>query len=92
VFSPTNSNDKGKLYKNKWITKGIKISCINKRKLYSSYRHNPNEETKRRYWLYSKILSNVVKETKKKYYNTKVLTSSNKCKATWDIINEIIGH
>ena len=26
------------------------------------------------------------------YYNKKVLTSSNKCKATWDIINEITGH
>jgi exonuclease III len=52
--------------KKNWITKGIKISCSNKRKLYLSYRHNPNEETKRRYWQYSKILSNVVKEAKKK--------------------------
>jgi hypothetical protein len=53
--------------KNKWITKGIKISCSNKRKLYLSYRQNPNEETKTRYWLYSKILTNVVKEAKKIY-------------------------
>jgi hypothetical protein len=26
------------------------------------------------------------------YYNKKVLTSSNKNKATWDIINELTGH
>jgi hypothetical protein len=61
VFSPTNSNNKGKFYKEERITKGIKISCNNKRKLYLSYGQNPNEETKRCYWLYNKILSNVVK-------------------------------
>ena len=52
--------------KNKWITKGIKISCNNKRKLYLSYRQNPNEETKKYYRLYNKILTNVFKGAKKK--------------------------
>ena len=83
---------KNNFTKNKWITKGIKISCNNKRKLYLSYRQNPNEETKKYYRLYSKILTDVIKEAKKIYYNKKVLTSSNKCKATWDIINEINEH
>jgi hypothetical protein len=81
---------KNNFIKTKWITKGIKISCNNKRKLYLSYSQNPNEETKRHYRLYSKILTNVVKEAKKKY-NTKVSTSSKKTKAAWDIINET-GH
>jgi len=78
--------------KNNWITKGIKISCNNKRKLYLSYRQNPNEETKKYYRLYNKILTNVIKEAKKIYFNKKVSKSSKKCKATWDIINEITGH
>ena len=52
--------------KNKWITKGIKISCNNKRKLYLSYRRNPTEAKKKYYWLYSKILTNVINEAKKK--------------------------
>jgi hypothetical protein len=51
--------------KNKWITKGIKISCDNKRKLYFSYTQNPNEEANRHYQRYSKILTNVIKEEKK---------------------------
>jgi hypothetical protein len=34
----------------------------------------------------------VIKEAKIIHYNKKVLTSNNKCKATWDIINEITGH
>ena len=42
--------------------------------------------------LYNKILTNVIKEAKKIYFNKKVSKSSNKCKATWDIINEITGH
>jgi CRISPR/Cas system-associated exonuclease Cas4 (RecB family) len=83
---------KNNFTKNKWITKGIKIYCNNKRKLYLNYRENPNKEIKKYYRLYSKILTNVIKEAKKIYYSRKVLTSSNKCKATWDIINEITGH
>jgi hypothetical protein len=78
--------------KKNWINKGIKISCSNKRKLYLGYRQNPNEETKRRHWLYSTILSNVVKEAKKMYYDSRVLTTNNKCKTTWDINNEITGN
>jgi hypothetical protein len=31
-------------------------------------------------------------EAKKIYFKYKVSKSSNKCKATWDIINEITGH
>jgi hypothetical protein len=34
---------------NKWITKGIKISCIKKRNLYLACRHNTNETTKQHY-------------------------------------------
>jgi len=35
----------------------------------------------------------VIKEAKKNIYlNKKVSKSSNKCKAMWDIINEITGH
>ena len=78
--------------KNKWITKGIKISCNNKRKLYLSYRLNPKKKSLNHYKLYCKILTNVIKEAKKIYYNKKVLKANNKCRVTWDIINEISGH
>jgi hypothetical protein len=56
---------KKNLTKNKWITKGIKISCSTKRKLYLFCRLHPNEETKRHYQLYSKILANVIRAAKK---------------------------
>jgi hypothetical protein len=59
------------LTNNKWITKGIKISCKNKRKLYLAYRQNTNGEIKRHYLLYSRILANVIREAKTMYYNKK---------------------
>ena len=52
--------------KNKWITKRIKISCDNRRRLYLSYRQNPNEEANRYYRRYSKILTYVIKDAYKK--------------------------
>ena len=56
---------KKNLIKHKWITKGIKISCSTKRKLYLTCGKHPNEETKRHYQLYNKILANVIREAKK---------------------------
>jgi hypothetical protein len=83
---------KKNLIKNKWITNGIKIFCNTKRKLYLIYRQRHNEEIKRHYQLYSKILANVLREAKKVYYNKKFLKSNNKSKTTWNIIKEISGH
>jgi len=40
---------KKNLIKSKWITKGIKISCSTKRKLYLTCRQHPNKETKQYY-------------------------------------------
>jgi hypothetical protein len=77
---------------NKRITKGIKISCNNKRKLYLACRHHNNEEIKRYYRLNSNILANVIREAKKIYYSKKILRSNNKYKTTWDIIQEVSGH
>jgi hypothetical protein len=56
---------KKNLIKNKWITKGIKISCSTTRKLYLPCRQHPNEEIKRHYQLQGKILANVIREAKK---------------------------
>ena len=64
-FPPQTKAVKNNTIKNRWITKGIKISCDNKRKLYLSYRQNPNEKAIRHYRQYSKILTNVIKEAKK---------------------------
>jgi len=80
-----------KLTNNKWITKGIKISCKDKIKLYLACRQNNNKEIKLHYRVYSRILANVIREAKTMYYNKKILKSNNKYKTTWDIIKEVTG-
>jgi hypothetical protein len=45
---------------NPWITRGIKISCYNKRTLYLSCRNSNDINLKNRYRRYTRILSNVI--------------------------------
>ena len=68
---------------NAWLSKGVKISCCNKRKLYKLQRDN-NDPT---LTTYCKTLTKVIKLAKQKYYNSLISCSSNKNKTIWNIIN-----
>jgi hypothetical protein len=48
-----------------WLTKGIKISCNQKRELYLTVRESNEIECKLHYKHYCKMLSKVIKEAKK---------------------------
>jgi hypothetical protein len=50
---------------NPWITRGIKISCHNKRILYLNCRNSNDKNLKNRYKRYCRTLSNVIKAAKK---------------------------
>jgi hypothetical protein len=69
-----------------WITKGIKTTCNNKRKLYLICRESDDPELKTYYENYCKILSRVIITAKKLCYSNKLLNSENKYKTTWSII------
>lgn len=72
-----------------WITKGIKISCLNKRKLYLNYRNSSNVDFKNHYKKYSQILAKVIATAKNLYYNNLISQADNKQKVTWNIINTL---
>ena len=74
-----------------WLTQGIKISCINKRKLYLISRHSHDQNKKIHYRRYCKVLAEVIKLAKRKYYNNLLTNSTNKTRTTWNIINENIN-
>ena len=77
-----------------WLTKGIKISCRNKRKLFQIYRNSKDRNDsaiKNYYKRYCKILADVIKTAKMNYYNNLIFRSTNKTKTTWNIINEDIN-
>ena len=70
-----------------WITKGIKISCLNKRRLYLNYRSNNVDLN--HYKGYCQILSKVITTAKNLYYNKLISQADNKQKITWNIINTL---
>ena len=74
-----------------WLTQGIKISCINKRKIFLISRNSNDREIKNHYKKYCKVLEDVIKLAKKIHYNNLLVNSSNKTKNMWSIINENIN-
>jgi hypothetical protein len=65
-----------------WLTQGIKISCINKIKLFLNSRNSNDCEIKNYYKKYCKVLADVIKLAKKIHYNNLLVNSSNKTKTT----------
>lgn len=74
----------------KWISKGIKKSCVTSRILRLSYYKKRCENAKYKYQNYSKLLKKCILKAKKQTNNKYVLNSENKCKATWRIIQDEI--
>jgi hypothetical protein len=72
-----------------WITLGIKTSSRHTAEFYLTCRNSNNLEIKRHYQVYCKILSNVIKEAERIYHDKNFQKSSNKCKATWDVIKKL---
>lgn len=74
--------------KNKWLSKGLKISCIKKRTLYYEYQHNAVSKSyhKKKYHNYTKILKKCISQSQRINNNIFFNNSKNKCKATWSII------
>jgi len=73
--------------KKAWLTKGIKISCQQKRDLYILYKTTSNPNFKHYYKSYTKILTAVIKAAKKKkHYNKLFSRSKNKVKTMWNLV------
>ena len=75
-----------------WVTKGIKISCANKRKLYLTYRNSNNPSRKERCKKYCRILSKVKETSKKQHYNTLILNSKDRQKTAWKVIKTLTNY
>lgn len=70
----------------KWITKGIKKSCLSKRYLKSKYHKNRTYENKLKYNKYAKILNKCINMSKKQTSNDFIYKAKNRCRATWKLI------
>lgn len=71
-----------------WLTKGIKLSCKNKRLLKILTIKINNPIINKYYKNYEKILKLTVNKAKKLHYINKIKMSQNKTKTMWNIIHE----
>jgi hypothetical protein len=74
-----------------WLTSGIRISSINKKKLYLAQRNSNNINLISFYKKYCKILTSVIKLAKKHNNNNIISISSNKIKTTWNIVKSTLN-
>lgn len=73
--------------KQRWISKGLKISCKTKRLLRYKYYTTKLSSFKQKYYLYSKVLQKCIYRSKKNMNVKYIVNSKNKCRATWSVIN-----
>lgn len=71
----------------KWISKGIRLCSKKQRKLLWKYRMNSSYENKTTFKTYSQRLKKIIKLTQKAQNNYIINNAQNKCKASWQIIN-----
>jgi hypothetical protein len=76
---------------NQWITTGIKTSCKHKMFLYIMSKITNCSKIKAHYNQYCNLLRKVVTKAKAVYYNELLTSSTNKTRATWNIINKEMG-
>lgn len=81
-----------KFSKIKCITKGLKDSFINKRKLRNQFYNSRTVENKMKFKRYSKILRKCLNSLQCSCNLNHIIRSNNKCKATWDVVKRSMGN
>lgn len=76
----------------KWITKGLRRSCKTKRTLRFKFYERKNQESRLKYYKYSKLLRRCIDGSQKIYNDTFIANSKNMCRAAWKVINDETKH
>ena len=77
--------------KKPWITKGIMKSIKTRNRLYKLYLHNPSVLNNNNYKKYRNKLTSIIRTSRKLYYSQKLNKVSSNSRATWRVINNIMG-
>lgn len=76
------------IHKPKWVSRGVKICSRKKKDLLWKFRSNSTKDNKLKYLNYCKLFKKIIKLTKRAQNNHKIITSHNKTKTAWRIINK----
>lgn len=78
--------------KQKWISRGLKISCKTKRSLRYKYYANKTIANRTKYLSYAALLKKCIHNSKQQSNIKFINNSKNKCRATWTVIQEQISN
>jgi len=81
----------GKKPKNKWMSKGLKISSKNMRCLNSERKKSSDLQVMQHFLEYKRIYRKLLRQAKRKYHDECIQNADNKSKATWKIVNSELG-
>ena len=79
------------LINNRWITKGIKVSCKRKKELFVLCKIINNDNLKQHYKKYCRILTKIIRSAKKLHYNNIIFRSKNRKKAPGKLLTMNVG-
>ena len=77
--------------KNPWITKGILTSIKKRNRLYKIFIQKPTNQNHNNYKKYRNKLTNIIRTSRKLYYSQQLHKVNSNSRATWQVINEILG-
>ena len=75
----------------KWITKGIRISCRKKMKLYRKYLKKPTEENQRQWKNYRNFLRGICKKAECEYFKKIISDTNGSIKRLWQKFRPILN-
>ncbi|KAK3911933.1 putative RNA-directed DNA polymerase from transposon BS [Frankliniella fusca] len=87
-FKKLNTNKKDK---KDWITKGIKVTSLNFRKLCKQVKTSNEPELKKYFTQYRKIYRKVIDDAKRLSVKSEIMNAKNITKTTWKVINRNMG-
>lgn len=71
-----------------WITPGIKKSCESKRELFIRVKTTKDDDLKKKYNTFCRVLNKVIAFAKRDYNEKKIVNADDKIKSMWNLINE----
>ncbi|KAK3909850.1 Putative 115 kDa protein in type-1 retrotransposable element R1DM [Frankliniella fusca] len=86
VLLNTNKKDK-----KDWVTKGIKVTSLNFRKLCKQVKTSNEPELKKYFTQYRKIYRKVIDDAKRLSVKSEIMNAKNITKTTWKVINRNMG-
>ncbi len=85
------SSEHCKKIKKKWITQGLRVSCVKKNVLYQIYLHNPTVANELKLKQYRNTLTRLCRAAEERYFQELIRDKKASIKKLWEIFGPIVN-